>query len=383
MYVLGVDPTKSRKVYPLFCTAFAAPGRKGWLNWLPDTLPLLAYLIKFGADIYLPLNEDEMLIHFLFEFPEHEALEVLVQEPCASRIDFDRRDQQGRTVLMAACDWQRCLGDHPRKSRQAPKIYKTGPPVEILGLGADATLVDPSGKTALHHLLSNPGFPDVVLLEFINRDEVAPTLSQKDGQGFSPLHYALGTLRPAVCEALLAKGADLLEPDPHGRTALHYIASQCLLQDRAMSPFGRHTHELADEFFDGCVSLWQRYLSLGGSINAVDEAGETPLHAYLSMLDPQREQEKTHCHVEHYNSLFSENTGVDVFAVNNAGETMLHKIAARPVSRYLLDGHDKALFLMMMDKGLDPLKEDTNGRSALDVASACEKDDIVGLLGRK
>ncbi|KAJ4018334.1 hypothetical protein NW752_005449 [Fusarium irregulare] len=380
---VAMDPTKSRKVYPLFCTAFAEPGRKGWLNWLPDTLPLLAYLIKFGADIYLPLNEDETLIHFLFEFPEHEALEVLVQEPCASRIDFDRRDQQGRTVLMAACDWQRCLGDHPRKSRQAPKIYKTGPPLEILSLGANATLVDPSGKTALHHLLSNPGFPDVVVLEFVDREEVAPTLLQKDGQGFSALHYALGTLRPAVCEALLAKGADLLEPDPQGRTALHYIASQCLLQDRATSPFGRHTHELANDFMDGCVSLWQKYLSLGGCINVVDDAGETPLHAYLSMLDPQREQEKTHCHVEHYNLLFPQNTGVDVFAVNHAGETMLHKIAARPVSRYLLDGHDKALFLMMMDNGLDPLKEDTKGRSALDVASACEKDDIVGLLGRK
>ncbi|KAJ4013738.1 hypothetical protein NW766_005977 [Fusarium irregulare] len=276
---VAMDPTKSRKVYPLFCTAFAEPGRKGWLNWLPDTLPLLAYLIKFGADIYLPLNEDETLIHFLFEFPEHEALEVLVQEPCASRIDFDRRDQQGRTVLMAACDWQRCLGDHPRKSRQAPKIYKTGPPLEILSLGANATLVDPSGKTALHHLLSNPGFPDVVVLEFVDREEVAPTLLQKDGQGFSALHYALGTLRPAVCEALLAKGADLLEPDPQGRTALHYIASQCLLQDRATSPFGRHTHELANDFMDGCVSLWQKYLSLGGCINVVDDAGETPLHA--------------------------------------------------------------------------------------------------------
>ncbi|KAJ4129855.1 hypothetical protein NW768_006825 [Fusarium equiseti] len=380
---VNMDPTISCNVYPLFCAAFAEPGPKGCLNWLPDTLPLLACLVKSGADIYLPLNEELTLIHFLFEYPEHEVLEVLVQEPCASRIDFDRRDQRGRTVLMASCDWQRSLLDHPRKSRQAPKIYKTGPPLEILSLGADATLVDPSGKTALHHLLSNPGFPDVVLIDFIDREEVAPTLFQKDGQGYSPFHYALGTLRPAVCEALLAKGVDLLEPDPQGRTALHYIASQCLLQDRATSAFGRHTHELPEDFFNGCVSLWQKYLSLGVSINAVDETGETPLHAYLSMLDPQREQEKMHCHVERYSSLFPDDIGVDVFAVNNAGETMLHKIAARPVSRYLMDGHDKALFLMMMDKGLDPLKEDTKGRSALDVASACEKDDIVGLLGRK
>jgi ankyrin repeat protein len=46
-------------------------------------------------------------------------------------------------------------------------------------------------------------------------------------------------------------------------------------------------------------------------------------------------------------------------------------------------GHDKELFVMMMDKGLDPLREDSKGRSALDIASAYDKDDIVGLLGRK
>jgi ankyrin repeat protein len=253
--------------------------------------------------------------------------------------------------------------------------------LEILIHGADASLVDSTGKTALHHLLSNPGYPDDVLIEFINREEVSPTLFQKDGEGYSPLHHALGTIRPAVCEALLAKGADLMEPDRQGRTALHYIASQCLLQERNHVDPWRWYHDLKDDFFDGCVSLWQKYLSQGGAINVVDNAGDTPLHAYLSILDPC--EKRGVCHVDHYEALFPEDSGVDVFAVNKAGETALHRIASRPHSRYLVEGHDKALFVMMMDKGLDPLKEDVIGRSALDIASACDKEDIVGLLGRK
>ena len=74
---------------------------------------------------------------------------------------------------------------------------------------------------------------------------------------------------------------------------------------------------------------------------------------------------------------------MDIFALNKSGEGALHMVAGRVNTYSTVDGHDKKLFVLMMNKGLDPLKEDERGRSALDIASACEKDDIVGLLGRK
>ncbi|KAF9779127.1 hypothetical protein IL306_002355 [Fusarium sp. DS 682] len=369
--------TKDRHVYPLLCAAFAER-----LNaQVKDTVPLLRTLIEHGADLYLPLNDDETLIHFLFVYPEYEVIDELLKQPCASKIDLNRRDQRGQTVLMAACNWRQTLPGFSHRHWDKPV---TGPPVRMLNLGADATLVDDLGKTALHHLLSNPGLPDTTLIEFINREEVAPILFQKDNDGYSPLHYSLRLLRPAVCEALLVKGADLLQPDPQGCTALHYITSQCLLNTREAGSPGRLSIELGDDYFNQCHALWKTFLLQGGSINVTDKAGNTPLHTYLS--SPESHGHKSNpksCHIDHYAILFPEASGVDIFAVNNAGEGALHTIAGRG-SRYgTVEGHDKRLFILMMNKGLDPLKEDEKGRSALDIASACEKDDIVGLLGRK
>ncbi|KAF5251580.1 hypothetical protein FANTH_3190 [Fusarium anthophilum] len=369
--------TKSRHVYPVLCAAFAEK-----LNTqVANSIPLLRTLIGHGANLYLPLNDDETLIHFLFVYPDYEVIDELLKPPCASQIDFNHRNQQGQTVLMAACNWRETL---PGFSHRHWEKLPAGPPVRILDLGADATLVDNLGKTALHHLLSNPGLPDDTLIEFINRTEVAPTLFQADEEGYLPLHYALRLLRPRVCEALLMKGADLLQPDPEGRTALHYIASQCLLNTRKPGSPGRLNIELGDGYFNQCHVLWKKFIGQGGSINVTDKTGNTPLHTYLS--SPPSNGDHCHpesCHTDHFMILFPEGSDIDIFALNKSGEGALHMIAGREEFYVTVEGHDKKLFLLMMNKGLDPLKEDEKGRSALDIASACEKDDIVSLLGRK
>ncbi|KAF5626002.1 ankyrin-3 [Fusarium sp. NRRL 52700] len=369
--------TKSRRVYPVLCAAFAEK-----LNTqVANTVPLLRTLIGHGASLYLPLNDDETLIHFLFVYPDYEVIDELLKLPCASEINFNYRDQQGQTVLMAACNWR---GTLPGFSHRHWEKLPPGPPVRMLDLEADATLTDNLGKTALHHLLSNPGLPDDTLIEFISRTEVAPTLFQADQEGYSPLHYALRLLRPRVCETLLMKGADLLQPDPQGRTALHYIASQCLLNTREPGSPGRLSIELGDDYFNQCHALWEKFIAQGGFINVSDKAGNTPLHTYLS--SPTNNGYNCHpesCHTDHYTILFPEDSGVDIFALNKSGEGALHMIAGRVNTYSTVEGHDKKLFVLMMNKGLDPLKEDEKGRSALDIASACEKDDIVGLLGRK
>ncbi|KAF4500341.1 Ankyrin-3 [Fusarium agapanthi] len=369
--------TKSRRIYPVLCAVFAEK-----LNTqVANSIPLLRTLIGHGANLYLPLNDDETLIHFLFVYPNYEVIDELLKPPCASQIDFNHRNQQGQTVLMAACNWRETL---PGFSHRHWEKLPRGPPVRILDLGAGATLVDNLGKTALYHLLSNPGLPDDTLIEFINRTEVASTLFQADEEGYLPLHYALRLLRPRVCEALLMKGADLLQPDPEGRTALHYIASQCLLNTREPGSPGRLNIELGDDYFNQCHVLWKKFIVQGGSINFPDKAGNTPLHTYLS--SPPSNGYDCHpesCHTDHFTILFPEDSGVDIFALNKSGEGALHMIAGRVNMYNTVQGHDKKLFLLMMNKGLDPLKEDQKGRSALDIANACEKDDIVGLLGRK
>ncbi|KAI1643665.1 uncharacterized protein F4817DRAFT_246819 [Daldinia loculata] len=89
------------------------------------------------------------------------------------------------------------------------------------------------------------------------------------------------------------------------------------------------------------------------------------------------------CHLLHYDKLFPRDSRVAIFAVNKELETALHVIARREKTYYTGEGHDKAMFEAFIAKGLDPLKEDAKGRSALDVASVFEKNDIIAIFGRK
>lgn len=346
--------------------------------------PLLRALVERGAVLYLPLNDKETILHFLFDLPSsYNVINTLLQEPCVSRIDFNHRDQLGRTVLMAACRWE---GSVPGYCEGRFKVPKTkGGPIRVLDHGVDATCVDEDGKTALHHLLSNPAMPEEIVLEFINREEVASTLWLKDNDGFTPFHYALRTLRPAVCSWFLDKGSPASEADPEGLTPLHHIATRCLQVERQLRK-RLSCEELPKDYFDQCLSLWQKIITNGGSINATDNAGNTSLHTHL--LTPERTG-STHrhpeiCHVEHFDKLFPPDSNVDVSAVNNAGETALHIVTAREKPLHnRMPNHDKMLFEMLLARGVDPLKEDVKGRSALDIASVFGKDDIIAIMSRK
>ncbi|UPK95217.1 hypothetical protein LCI18_006152 [Fusarium solani-melongenae] len=368
-----------RKRYPVMPAAFVNRTGTGVL-W---SMPLLRTLVERGADLYLPLNDQETIIQYLFEVPSwYEVSDTLLQEPCVSRINFNHCDQIGRTVLMAACRWEGRVPGYFERGRVVPKAQ--GSPIRILDQGADATSVDDDGKTALHHLLNNAAMPDEIVINFINREEVAPTLWLEDNDGFTPFHRALRTLRPSVCSLFLDKGASASEPDPEGLTPLHHIATQCLKIKRELRNSSSH-EELPSDYFDQCLSLWQNIIAKGGSINAIDNTGNTPLHMYLST--PERSSNSHRdpgvCHVDHFDKLFPLDSEVDVSAVNNAGETGLHIITLRKKPRFGKQGHDKPLFEVLLGRGVDPLKEDAKGRTALDIASACGNDEIVGVLRRK
>ncbi|KEY64267.1 hypothetical protein S7711_09307 [Stachybotrys chartarum IBT 7711] len=372
---------KQRKVYALLCAACPEyPVRN-------DTRPacLIRILVQRGANLDLALNEDETLLHAVFECADHIILDGMLQEPRLDPAQLDRRDQRGRTVLMAACDWRQGSTDF---DVQGWKPNITGPPLRILDIGADATLTDNRGRTALHHVLSNPSLPKQIVMDFICRDEVAPTLLTKDEDAFSPLHYALRLLQPLACKLLLARGANLFEPDPEGRTALHYIARHFLAADTRLERNDRFTgRDRQKDHLDQCLRLWRSCVAQGADVNGRDHAGNTPLHADVSsscIRGMEADHGSKTCHVDYYDRLFPAGCGVDVHAANHEGETALHVIAKRNGRRSAnTTKHDKALFEMMLDKGLDPLREDAWGRSALDVASACGKDAIVSIFARK
>jgi ankyrin repeat protein len=161
-------------------------------------------------------------------------------------------------------------------------------------------------------------------------------------------------------------GADLLQPDPHGATALHQIAAQCLLQHKPQRrPWLQEKQDL--QYFAQCASLWSKFLDLGGDINARDGDGSPPLFWYLR-----------HCKTLEFSKSYEDLLGsADVHARNDEGETALHVIARREKGNGDLE---RRLFEFMVGKGLDPLAEDGKGRSSLDVAAACGKKEILDLF---
>ena len=171
-------------------------------------------------------------------------------------------------------------------------------------------------------------------------------------------------------------GANLLEADPAGATALHHIAAQYLQEETSYEKLLRKKHSM--EHYEACLRLWRKFLELGGDINVRDKQACPPLFYYL--LSPAKEHVSKDecCHVGNFSHLFDRAT--DVRACNTDGETGLHVIARREKMRPTWPGHDRTLFEFMVGKGLDPLVEDAKGRSSLDVAAACGRDEILELF---
>lgn len=101
-----------------------------------------------------------------------------------------------------------------------------------------------------------------------------------------------------------------------------------------------------------CLDLWKKFLDCGCSINVCDNI----------------------------KTIFYEDK-LDVTIRNNEGESALHAIARRKRTPYTTKSHDKHLSQLFL-KELDPLSEDQNGRTALDVAAATGKTGILELFQR-
>ena len=365
---------------PLFCAAMHVNSSSN------DRVQMTTLLLRRGADWKAPLNDRETLVHYVFENAKYEVIREFLASP---NIDYNFQDQIGRTVLHAACSWRECLPGYGHQSFEQKAIL---PAVAMLDLGADIERLDEDGRSALHCLLDNENLASDVVLSFLKRPECFRLIATRDKQGYTPLQVALRHLHVQACNFLLSRGADFLDSDGRGWTALHYLFNG-LAYDRVADPLantlressGRKGTEDAFDFPGDILELWEHYLCLGGDINAKDKEGDTPLFKFLASSMKYRvcEPMNPSCHIDTFPVLFSD---ADVAARNNNGETALHVVAKRkPVTVYkpnleVEEMHDAKLFKFLMTKGLDPLAEDDKGRSALDVAAVCGKGRILEIF---
>ncbi|KAG4295066.1 hypothetical protein FPRO06_01650 [Fusarium proliferatum] len=269
-----------------------------------------------------------------------------------ANLDMEFRDASGATLLLATCERVSSRG---RKGAREDHLSLR----LLLDKGADAYAVDNFGRNALHIRLGSRALNDDKLESLKELGDAVPALvNQTDIDGYRPLHYGLAALahgefdqtEPDWLDYIITQGADMLATDGLGNNALHYLAPGlfgCLCYD------GSHTR-----------NPFERFLKLGLDINARNNAGQTPAF-FLAMRGYDDDE------VDEVVSWLDE-LGVDWQARDDKRRTILHEMA----------DEREDLFKAIMDKGVDPLAEDVEGRSTLDLVTAYDNENVLRLFDR-
>jgi ankyrin repeat protein len=265
---------------------------------------VLGVLLEAGADptrhppIRNPYEDSSLLM--IADHPA--AIRMLL----AAGMDVDARDEQGQTALMA----HSYDGDAEAVAT-------------LLELGADTTLIDAGGSSALHHATDGEE-PEVVrLLAAAGPKEMLDLVSKADG--VAPLALAMDNDDIDTFRALLDAGADPAAVDKNNTPLL------CSVQD--------------PEF---AAVLLERDPA---AVHRRGARGHTPLMAHCCMGSEDDDVvEVVRMLLEHGRE--GGGTPVDVNERGDAGETAL-ALAARWRMRTVLE--------MLLDRGADVLAEDDEG----------------------
>ncbi|KAF5582074.1 ankyrin [Fusarium pseudoanthophilum] len=269
----------------------------------------------------------------------------------------------------------------------------------LIDRGADLYARDNLDRTILHigpSLLSEKALFDEIMA-------LAPELlDQVNKVGRTPLHHALGDRdrfgylgrierSEAFAQMLIAAGASVRAKDENGDTPLHL-----LLQRK----WHLLVHEDDSEVWEGPVyPTMELLLSKGADINTRNEMGETPIFAFFRQGDFHVDMTRVypnkcfgHCSCFYHSEVerqameekrpvlwaLFEKVGVDWTAVNAKGQSLLHVVANRGGCGSCFTRLER--FKLLMGKGLDPLMEDREHRTALDIAAANRAYDIMELF---
>lgn len=224
--------------------------------------------------------------------------------------------------------------------------------------GADiAPLGDDEGIPDLLHRAAEGGSVEIVRACV----EAGHAVDCRDEDGFSPLHFAARHGRNEAAELLLSLGADPNARNDYGETPLH-LAWDCADMAALLVAAGAEHSARAD---DGETPLHRSaeenecarlafLLDAGADPSVRDNAGLTPMHlaAVAGSFEASR--------------ILAPRS--DLAAVDENGMTPLH-LASN-------NGHSRVCS-MLLEAGADPLAEDSEGRTPVDVAYGDETKSLM------
>lgn len=332
------------------------------------------------GQVYQKALAKAVLVHELLDQNDmvHPILEL-------EMLDASRCDGLGRTLLHMACH-NHDINDSIDSLRTTTGLEIESKKPSFLGCllahGADPLAIDTFGNNLLHHMfLSNErrGSHTKNPSTIAQLTKLYPTLiNQANVDGKTPLHMALKHAAlhcdTAPAEAMLRAGADPFVIDNNGNGCLHVVAFLI--------------YESAD-----VRSLFKKLLHRGLDVNARNKRGETPIFNLNKHLTWSTGKLDERIVAADALSLF-ESAGADLFVRDHHGNGLLH-VAAKETREPVKNDHFSffsfckptkpaepsiARFQVLLSKGLDPMSEDAQKRTPLDVAAACGKESVLKLF---
>ncbi|MFH1493510.1 MAG: ankyrin repeat domain-containing protein [Pseudomonadota bacterium] len=250
----------------------------------------------------------------------------------------------------------------------------------LLQKGADPNLTDDTGRSALMLAALYCKADIVTALLKAGADPVA-----RDSDGNTPLHY--GSRSNAILNSLLKAKADARSVNSEGDTALHFLIPRKL---PLLDTNGWEKEYLAPSMPE--IKSVQTLIKSGCSINAVNDVGETPLHRLASLLVVSREKESVNKKI--FQAMLDE--GASKSAITKSGDIPAYHALRYPLPvgtanfmlpdppydllQSIIAGDEKAA-IEMIGKGTDPNYKTGHGWGALHLAVASgSSDDLLDAL---
>ncbi|KAK3186747.1 hypothetical protein K4F52_004493 [Lecanicillium sp. MT-2017a] len=342
-------------------------------------------LLSHGADPYATYPDGSFVLQNIVE-------DRGLATTCLSLIKnlkVDLKGSYGRTLLIQAC--VPCVPfapDHGGQKKPAP-IAMSDTILMLLEKGADVTLGDEEGRTALHWMCTQTVPFDAVGQEafkaLVARDP--STVKIADNKGRLPHHLALeafsckGESMDFAIRHLIASGAEISTPDPvSGNSALHHIG-------RSLAADEEETVAKAMALFkDLAVSL---------DITARNDAGESVVAAAIGSPYPTADQSYSRKYAKGAASAYVQvlqfliGCGAKLDTTDTKGRNLLHVAAERHIDDSSFHGEGieggmiKTLFEALLDHGVDPHCEDGELRTPIDIAVARKLKDVVKLFSEE